>query len=209
MKHSDLFISQLTEQLKKPLPGEEVQFEMAHLKRERLVDTSHQSYKESAVLIFLYPNNVNAYEFVLIERPTYDGHHSAQMALPGGKKEAADIDLKATALREFKEETGCVETPVIIGSLTALSIPVSQYIVYPFIAYLTIKPTFFPDEKEVKQLITVPLNELLNPSIIKETIVKPTEFLSLKTPYFDIQQKIVWGATAMILNEFKAILNKL
>lgn len=209
MNHSDLFISQLIQQLNKPLPGEEVQFEMAHVKRKRLAEISHHTYKESAVLIFLYPNEVNEYELVLIERPTYDGHHSDQMALPGGKKEAADIDLKATALREFKEETGCLESPVIIGSLTALYIPVSQYIVYPFIAHLHFKPAFFPVEKEVKQLITVPLNELLNPSIIKETIVRPTESLSIKTPYFDIQQKIVWGATAMILNEFKAILTKI
>ena len=209
MKHFDLFISQLTEQLKKPLPGEEVQFEMAHVKRERLTAISHQHYKESAVLILLYPNETNDYELVLIERPTYDGPHSAQMALPGGKKEVFDNDLKATALREFKEETGCLESPEIIGSLTALYIPVSQYVVYPFIAHLHFKPAFFPDEKEVKQLITLPLNQLLNPTIIKETILKPTETLSIQTPYFDIQQKMVWGATAMILNEFKAILTKL
>lgn len=202
-----LFVEQLHKQLQKPLPGEATQFEMAHVQRERVLYNNLQEsdYKVSAVLIFIYPNKQNEPSFLLIERPTYDGHHSAQIALPGGKAELFDVDINATALREFSEETGCVEIPNIAGKLTPVYIPVSKFVVYPVIAYLNHKPNFVPDAREVAQLVECPLSTLVNPSIVKETIVTPIENVSFKTPYFDIDNKIVWGATAMILNEFKAI----
>ena len=202
-----LFVEQLSNQLQKTLPGEAVQFEMAHAERERIFyeNLQEEDYKVSAVLIFIYPNNQNNPSFLLIERPTYDGHHSAQIALPGGKAELFDFDIKATALREFGEETGCVETPIVIGKLTPVYIPVSKFVVHPFVAYLNHKPNFNPDTREVAQLIECPISTLVNKGIVKETIVTPIKNVSFKTPYFDIENKIVWGATAMILNEFKIV----
>lgn len=198
------YIDNLIVQFKQPLLGADVQFEMAHVKRDKTnyKDLPKSNYRESAVLIFIYPEN-NKPTFVLIQRPSYNGYHSAQIALPGGKTEPHDIDLEATAIREFKEETGCVTTPVIIGKCTPLYIPVSNFIVHPFVGYLLEKPTFNHDTREVEQLIYCSIETLLNPSIIKETVVNPAPNLQLKTPYFDIENKIVWGATAMILNEFK------
>ncbi len=204
-----LFVEQLGNQLQKTLPGETTQFEMAHVKRGHILydNLKEGDYKISAVLIFIYPNNQNNPSFLLIERPTYDGHHSAQIALPGGKAELFDIDIKATALREFSEETGCVEPPIVLGKCTPVYIPVSKFVVHPFVAYLSHKPNFTPDTREVAQLIECPISTLINPTIVKETIVTPMENVSFKTPYFDIENKIVWGATAMILNEFKAVSN--
>ncbi len=205
-----LFIDNLKTNLQKPLPGEEVQFEMAHVKREKLADLlgDYKNYRPSAVLILLYPNEQQQTSVLLIERMTYDGHHSGQIALPGGKAELADIDLEATALREFFEETGADATPTVIGKLTPVYIPVSKFMVQPFVAYVEQKPNFTASAYEVNELIEMEIDHLLNPDIIKETTIEPTPGLKLKTPYFDVQGKVLWGATAMMLNELKWVLSK-
>lgn len=205
-----LFIDNLKTNLQKPLPGVEAQFEMAHVKRDKVLANSYESqnYRPSAVLILLYPNEQQQTSVLLIERMTYNGHHSGQIALPGGKVEPDDIDLQATALREFFEETGADITPTIIGKLTPVYIPVSKFMVQPFVSYVEQKPNFSASVYEVNELIEWEINQLLNPEIIKETIIEPTPGLKLKTPYFDVQGKVLWGATAMMLNELKWVLSK-
>lgn len=205
-----LFIDNLKSNLQNPLPGEEAQFEMAHVKREKLANlfADYKNYRPSAVLILLYPNEQNQISVLLIERMTYDGHHSGQLALPGGKAEPSDLDLQATALREFFEETGADAAPTVIGKLTPVYIPVSKFMVQPFVSYVEQKPNFSASAYEVNALIEWEINHLLNPEIIKETTIEPTPGYKLKTPYFDVQGKVLWGATAMMLNELKWVLNK-
>lgn len=203
-----LFIENLKTNLQKPLPGVEAQFEMAHVKREKVLANSYESqkYRPSAVLILLFPNEQNQISVLLIERMTYNGHHSGQIAFPGGKAEQTDVDLQATALREFFEETGADETPTVIGQLTPVYIPVSKFMVQPFVSYLEKKPNFSASAYEVNELIEWEINHLLNPDIIKETTIEPTPGYKIKTPYFDVQGKVLWGATAMMLNELKWLL---
>jgi 8-oxo-dGTP pyrophosphatase MutT (NUDIX family) len=205
-----LFIDNLKTNLQKPLPGEEAQFEMAHVKREKLADlfAEYKNYRASAVLILLYPNEQNQTSVLLIERMAYNGHHSGQIAFPGGKVEPGDIDLQATALREFFEETGSDLIPIIIGQLTPIYIPVSKFMVQPFVSYVTQKPNFLASAYEVNALIEWEITQLLNPDIVKETTIEPTPGLILKTPYFDVQGKVLWGATAMMLNELKWVLRQ-
>lgn len=204
-----LFIDNLKTNLQKPLPGVEAQFEMAHVKREKVLASSYESqnYRPSAVLILLYPNEQQQTSVLLIERMTYNGHHSGQIAFPGGKVEPTDVDLQATALREFFEETGADTTPTIIGKLSPVYIPVSKFMVQPFVSYVEQKPNFSASAYEVNELIEWEIDHLLNPNIIKETTVEPTPGYKLKTPYFDVQGKVLWGATAMMLNELKKIIS--
>ena len=203
-----LFIENLKTNLQKPLPGVEAQFEMAHVKRERVLANTYESqnYRPSAVLILLYPNEQQQTSVLLIERMTYNGHHSGQIAFPGGKAEPDDLDLQATALREFFEETGADVTPTVIGKLTPVYIPVSKFMVQPFVSFVEQKPNFLASAYEVNELIEWEINHLLNPEIIKETTIEPTPGYKIKTPYFDLQGKVLWGATAMMLNELKRVL---
>jgi 8-oxo-dGTP pyrophosphatase MutT (NUDIX family) len=205
-----LFIEKLKTNLQKPLPGVEVQFEMAHVKREKVLANSYESqnYRPSAVLILLYPNEQQQTSVLLIERMTYNGHHSGQIAFPGGKAEPSDVDLQATALREFFEETGSDITPTVIGKLTPVYIPVSKFMVQPFVSFVEQKPSFSASAYEVNELIEWEITHLLNPDIIKETTIEPTPGYKIKTPYFDVQGKVLWGATAMMLNELKWVMQK-
>ena len=193
------------------LPGE-----VAHLKMSseiRMNDfifrKEHENSKKCGVLILLFPFNNKIYS-ALILRAEYDGIHSGQVALPGGKYEKTDLNIIQTAIRETSEEIGVKMNDIhIIGSLTKLYIPPSDYIVYPSIGYVSAKPEFIPDSNEVKKVIEYSIETLLD-----ETIIKTKEFhinanISFNAPFFEIENHIVWGATAMILSEFKEILKKI
>jgi 8-oxo-dGTP pyrophosphatase MutT (NUDIX family) len=204
------FITNLTIKLQHPLPGEEAQFEMAHVDREKVntLSADYKNYRPSAVLILLYPNEHDETILLLIERMTYNGYHSGQIALPGGKAEPTDTDLQATALREFFEETGADAMPEVIGKLSPVHIPVSKFSVQPFVAYLNKRPNFSVNTREVQQLIEWPFTNFISTETIKQTTIEPMPGLKLSTPYFDVQDKVLWGATAMIMNELRWVVNR-
>lgn len=205
------FLSKLKQQLKLSLPGIGVQWEMAHVNREnmRYEDLNPEHFKNCAVLILLVKRN-NGFHIPLIERHIYKGVHSGQISLPGGKFDENDITLEKTALRECHEEIGIQNNIEVLGQLTPIYIPVSKFMVTPFVATLNEdNATYILNVNEVQNVIEFPVDDLRSPNIIKQTTVEPTAGIKLKTPYFDIQGKIVWGATAMILNEFKHLLLKL
>ncbi len=207
----NVFLSKLKQQLKLPLPGIEVQFEMAHVNREKLKheDLNPTEYKNSSVLLLLIKRDGQFY-IPLTERHTYAGIHSGQVSFPGGKFDEVDETLEKTALRECYEEIGLLNNIEIIGQLTSVFIPVSKFMVNPFVAVLNDPEIVYCiNEAEVKNIMELSLNDLMLPELIKNTIVEPMPGMKLKTPYFDVEGKIVWGATAMILNEFKHLLSKL
>lgn len=203
------FIAELKIKLQQPLPGVKAQFEMAHVKREKILPQSPESkdYRASAVLILMYPNEHEETILLLIERVTYDGYHSGQIALPGGKAEPTDTNLETTAMREFFEETGSDKTPEVIGKLTPVYIPVSKFMVQPYVAFLPERPKFNIHAREVQQLIEWPFTNFIDAETVKQTTIEPMPGLKLHTPYFDVQDKILWGATAMIMNELKWVIN--
>jgi len=200
-----ILINTLTELLNKPLEGKKAHMEMAHFSRVFPDKTDVVNYKSSAVMVLLYPNQKKEICVLLIERSTYVGHHSGQIALPGGKREPADVDLQATALREFFEETGSSETPNFIGKLSEVYIPVSKFIVQPYVAYLTKRPDFIINHMEVHKLIEWELHELLEQQTTNTTTITVSN-IDIVTPYFMVDQKILWGATAMIINELKHVI---
>ena len=165
-------------------------------------------YKISSVSLILYNNNKITYS-IFIKRPIYNGYHSNQFALPGGKKETFDITTAQTAIRETKEELGIIIKPKeIIGMLDPLIIPVSNFLVFPYIVFLSEPPIFHPNDFEVENFYQYPISELLLPEaeIETEMIINQT---SIKVPAYKIQNQIIWGATAMILFDFKCRIQNL
>ena len=207
MKIEDV-ISHLPDILSNELPGEEVQMKMAptHRHRSSYSLAENPNHKLGAVLTLLYPKD-NVLNTVLMLRPHYDGTHSNQVSFPGGKMENNDLDLSYTAIRETEEEIGVVKTDIrLLGKLTDVYIPPSNFLVKPYVGYIDYTPEFIPQIEEVAAIIETPIETLLDDSIVKLTKVKVASGGKIETPYFDIKNNIVWGATALMLSELKEIL---
>lgn len=192
-------IESLKTRLLLPLPGKEAQLKMAPSYRPFMDENGHKQL--AGVTILLYNRN-NSFHFPLIVRPQYNGVHSGQISLPGGRQEEYDRNLIVTALRECEEEIGVDASKMtVLGSLTNLIIPVSGFDVLPVVAYYQDSPEFKLQENEVVSVIEVPVDLLLNTGIVFE---KKVDFKGNEetVPYFNIYGHTVWGATAMILSEF-------
>ncbi len=200
--HFSEAISILSNYSKEKLKGKIAHLEIAPF-RKKYNNLIPSSPKKAAVLILLYPINTETH-FVLIERPTYKGIHSGQISFPGGKKEKEDKNITQTALREAWEETNINNEDVkIIGELSKIFIPPSNYEVTPILATSDKRPEFIPNRREVVAILEVKIKDLIKPETIKKTKIQFDNGKTLNTPYFDLNSKTVWGATAMILNELK------
>ncbi len=173
----------------------------------------HTNYKKAAVLLCLIHFSSKLFYIPFIERAEKEGPHSKQISLPGGKyDEIKDESLMHTAKREANEE---ISLPLnglhILGELTPLYIPVSNFLVHPYVGFLEYYPELKPHPGEVKEILLLPLEEFLNENNKKKqliTIKHQNMMIPLYVPTFTIQNKIIWGATAMILNEFLYIYKK-
>lgn len=195
--------------LQKPLPGWEAHRQMFPPTRQMYEqDMSPQAnYRESSVLVLLYPPAAaEDLHLVLIKRAEYNGVHSGQISFPGGGREG-DESLQTTALREADEEVGIVPAELsMLGALSPLYIPPSNFLVYPFVAYQPYRPAFRPDHREVAAVIEAPLALLRDPATRRHTKATYPALGEIEIPYFNVYGHQVWGATAMILSEFLAII---
>lgn len=188
----------------KPLPGFEAQLKMAPVTRmpDGFMPDATKARKGS-VLIYIYPGTENQTSVLLMKRPEYKGVHSGQISFPGGKQDKTDKDFIETALREFKEETGILQQRKnVIGTLSELYIPASNFYVYPVVSFAHERQTPKPDPTEVEYLIEVPLKEFLDERNKIKKKITTSEGYVLDAPCFFIQDEIIWGATAMVLSEF-------
>ncbi|MDX2301672.1 MAG: CoA pyrophosphatase [Microscillaceae bacterium] len=201
---------QLKEKLKEKLPGMDAHIHMAP--PQRFVDKKryepNADTRSGGVLVLIYPQE-NTLFFPLILRPEDTGVHSGQIALPGGKKDPEDQDIVETALRETWEEIGVkIDRNKVIGQLSPLYIPPSNFLVYPTVAAIDYKPVFNPSLHEVAQLLEIDLSEFVSDDKrnIREISVR---YMKAKVPCYDLAGHVVWGATAMILSEFLTILRSI
>lgn len=163
--------------------------------------------RESAVLILIHPVDGQDHT-LLMRRPVYAGMHSGQVGFPGGKREQGDADLHATALREFREETGAGTAGFeIVGELTRIHIPPSRTLVTPVVAWAASLGPLQPDPREVAQLLDVPVAELLRDDILRrKPFTMGLDGRQREAPYWDVQGQTVWGATAMMIGELRLVL---
>jgi 8-oxo-dGTP pyrophosphatase MutT (NUDIX family) len=191
--------------LQKPLPGLAAQIKLAPEYRvESLRVTPPADARPAGVLILLYPYE-GVWHFPLMKR-TEDGLvHSGQISLPGGSQEAGE-SLQETALREACEEVGAACTDVeVLGQLSPIYIPPSNFLVTPTVGYADQRPNFQCDPREVAELIEVPLSTLFDREVVKR---EPWTLrgATVEVPFYQIGPHKVWGATAMILSEFSLLL---
>ena len=186
--------------------------EIAHAPYKRYRQQFEKEYDQqerrtAAVALHFYLKS-EAWHFILIERSTYNGQHSGQMAFPGGKPDPSDPHLEFTARRESFEEIGIpLHHGQHIKTLTNVWIPVSGFEVSPFVFLHEQAPLLQPDPREVKEIISVALSDLLKEeSCIQKDIHIPGGAILKDHPCFLLNDKIVWGATALMLNEVRMML---
>ena len=192
------------------LPGEEAHLDLIPFRVSAAeAKKRKENYKLSAVLILLYYKEGEPF-FLLTERSDYDGKHSGQISLPGGKYELSDGGTDKTAMRETEEELGIkVDLIELVGELTEVYISVSNFLIHPYIGYISSVPEISADAREVKSVLHCSVNELLLDKSRIATSLKMQNGIVVKNiPAFKLKEKIVWGATAIILNEFKFILKR-
>jgi 8-oxo-dGTP pyrophosphatase MutT (NUDIX family) len=196
--------------LTRPLPGSPAHLEMAPQPRPGWAPNAAlpSDCREGGVLILLYPRPDRLY-LVLTRRTETVHSHKGQISLPGGAREG-DEPLVQTALRETCEELGvCAEGIQVIGRLSALYTPPSNFCIHPFVAHSPATPAFHPDPAEVAEVLEVPITSLLDPSTRKVEYWSDPRFDSARrVPFFDLHGHKVWGATAMILSELVTLLEE-
>lgn len=196
-----------------PLPGIDGQIKMApalmphRASRWEVPDDC----REAGVLVLLYPvcaggNAKPKLHVALIRRTEYPGVHSGQISFPGGRRESGE-SRQDTALRETFEEIGVApEQVTVMGQLSRLYIPPSNFCIYPFVAGCVRRPVFQLDDREVAELVEAPLGLFFDNVFYKEEIRQIQNYGPRRVPYFAVMGHKVWGATAMILSEFVTLL---
>jgi 8-oxo-dGTP pyrophosphatase MutT (NUDIX family) len=204
---ADLTIDLVQRALQRPLPGAEAQARMSTRPRTSASDFNHsEPPRQAAVLILLYPQAGQIW-LPLTRRTEHVATHKGQISLPGGAREPGDVSLWETALREAREEIGLDSTRPVqyLGMLSRLYIAHSNFDIQPFVAFAPCRPVLQIDTTEVAELIELPLAALLDPTVKREE----TWFWrqrDMQVPFYAWGKHVIWGATAMMLSEFEALL---
>jgi 8-oxo-dGTP pyrophosphatase MutT (NUDIX family) len=186
-------------------PGAEAQQRMApQPRRGWRPGLAPDGARPAAALLLLFPTDGEA-TVLLTKRSSALPQHGGQVSLPGGAVDPGE-GIEAAALREAQEEVGLAPGLVrIAGRLTPVHIPVSGFVLHPVVGFASARPATTPEAGEVDRIIEVPLAHVLDPRRHRRTW-RVREGIEIDVPYFDIGGEQVWGATAMVLAEFAALL---
>lgn len=194
------------------MPGEESHYKMEpEIRKAWLEKRSKPSHrpKEAAVMAVCYADSNGFTNLLLILRKTYQGVHSNQIGFPGGKVEIEDRDLMQTALRETHEEVGIApERLTVLKSLTQVYIPPSNFLVQPYLAIAEGPMTFVKQQEEVEALVEVPLVDIMDDTNRIAQQLSTSYAQNISVPAFKLNGYVVWGATAMMLNEIRDLFKK-
>lgn len=206
MRSPTITVRTIRAALQLPLPGRAAQQTMAVRPRPGdRPDLPNPCPHEAAVLLLVYRRRGHLV-LPFTRRTDRLEVHSGQISLPGGAREPQDGDLARTALRETCEELGVPERAIeILGPLTPLFIPVSSFCVYPYVGHARRAQSLRPDANEVAEAIEVPIEHLLAPAT-QQVEIHFRDNQRFEVPVYRVGEHRIWGATAMILAEFLALL---
>ncbi len=205
------FAESLRALLAAPLPGLDAQLRMAPRPRPGWDPLAlPPGLRAAAGLVLVYPHD-GVWHLPLTLRASALRHHTGQVSLPGGRVDAGET-LEQAALREAFEEIGVAPGSVeVLGRLSPLHIPVSNHLLHPVVGIATERPVFRLAEAEVERLIEVPLGHLRASDAVRwdQRIREWPPSVLMDVPYFEVDGARVWGATAMVLAEFLAVVEGL
>ncbi len=206
----DHLVTRLEARLKHSLPGP-----VAHEKMRAIPvgnTTPRFAHKDpprpGSVLIVLYPD-AGKIVFPLIKRPDYSGLHSGQVSFPGGKAENGENAIE-TALREGNEEIGInINSINVLGKLSDFFVIPSNFMVTPIVAFAERKPSLKADPIEVARILQGEIDMILPDSSVLEKEITVANLYKMRAPHFEIENEVVWGATAMMLNELRTVVKEI
>ncbi|MBI5671100.1 MAG: CoA pyrophosphatase [Chloroflexi bacterium] len=159
--------------------------------------------RQAGVLVLVYPELDDRLQLVLTRRTDTLRGHSGQISFPGGRRDPQDESFAATALRETCEELGlCEQDITILGALTPIYIPPSNFEVFPTVGALPLPPVFHPNPAEVAEVLPFPVDNLLDPRY-KSTEDWTFQGMAVRIPFYTVGPHKVWGATAIMLSELE------
>ena len=199
-------VTLLEQRLAGELPGEVAQDRLAPIPRRQWpAGFNPARVRHAAGLLLIYPDRNRAH-IVLTLRADSLGRHSGQVSLPGGVVDPGETYEQA-ALREAHEEVALNAAAVrVLGALTPIDIPVSGFRLHPIVAAAGAPPELTPSDGEVARILHVPLDDLLDVAHLRSS-ERTRDGVTLTVPAFHVAGVEIWGATAMVLAEFLALLD--
>jgi 8-oxo-dGTP pyrophosphatase MutT (NUDIX family) len=151
---------------------------------------------DAAVLVALYPGPSGLHA-VLTERRGDLRRHAGEISFPGGRRDDADADLQATALREAHEEIGLAPEAVeILGALQPTPTIATGYAIYPFVGVIAAGQAWRLSLREVEEVLELPLRDVLDGYGRRRLMRRG---IPIRTDTYVVGEKLIWGATARIL----------